>query len=1043
MAAHLRAIDAANVSSAIMADLGVETAAAGSRSRRVNELHELRSAIRSVDQLVSRAAAVVGLLQSLNRSAPRIHSVAQADSLAAAAGTVAVAADAQQSIEWLNSVAVQVSKVCGPNAPQECADLELALQSANWDSIVSAFRAIEVAREQQKQEREFNALIGRLEQAAPELGSLIRQTPNDIRWPQWLRSFEDAWAWRCAHTWSQNQHDRGRDAKLERKLDDLDRDVAVLTSRVAAEMSWQACLSRVTATQVQALQSYRDHIASVGKGTGRHAERFRASAREAMLAAQGAVPAWVLPLQQVLASIPPEQNSFDVVIVDEASQADITSLFLLWLAPRVIVVGDDKQCAPSEVASGSFDGIFDKLDAYLPDMPGYLRNGFTPRSSMFSLLRSRFGNLVRLREHFRSMPEIIEWSSSQFYRDAPLVPLRQFGADRLPPLRTTFVEDGVESGKYASLSNRPEAMAIANEVERCLQNPAYDRMSFGVVVLQGQAQVELIQSELLSRISADDWDDRRLRVGTPPDFQGDERNVVFLSLVVGPDQQIRALTSNADQRRFNVGASRAQDQLWLFHSRPAESLRPSDLRHSLLTYMQITSPKSATAMPSDVSDIDRHPAFESIFEQRLYLEIAARGYQVNPQVEINRHRIDLVVTGAATRIAIECDGDTWQSGEERSDFEFDRELELKRCGWVFLRVRESQYYLDPFAVLRELWAQFDERGIQPIAVPVHHQRADRVDWQPARLPIDDQPASGLDDSLKTSTVEQPSADERYEEPAAQASTEPLLAAQQRDSTGAIDRVLGKAHHTPDDLRAAVLEEAKVGPVTTAGLAVAMGEDRGVLRKALRELVRTGELERQPGPKRGAQYVLSQVAVDEHSYGADEPDQAVESTTIPAWEVMASAAVLELPTRTGSRIYEIVRTSPSTELNLAVALGISRAHVVAAAGELVAQGRLVATDVDGGRGYSIPQARREPSASAPQQLHERTIVVQQLSDAAVEASAALLMSASEIAPLTLTRAARLTRANKSEVQRILSMLETAGRLEAIRVDSEVAWVRAEA
>ena len=58
-----------------------------------------------------------------------------------------------------------------------------------------------------------------------------------------------------------------------------------------------------------------------------------------------------MPLQQVLASIPPVPGSFDVVIVDEASQADIANLFLLWLAPRVIVVGDDKQCAPAEIRS--------------------------------------------------------------------------------------------------------------------------------------------------------------------------------------------------------------------------------------------------------------------------------------------------------------------------------------------------------------------------------------------------------------------------------------------------------------------------------------------------------------------------------------------------------------------------------------------------------------------------------------------------------------------------------------------------------------------
>ena len=136
-----------------------------------------------------------------------------------------------------------------------------------------------------------------------------------------------------------DHHENRDDLQLDRDLDEVEQDIARLTAQLAAEKAWSACLDRTTAEQVQALHSYRDHVASIGKGTGRYAERYRAAAREAMQVAQGAVPAWVMPLQQVLASIPPEQNSFDVVIVDEASQADISSLFLLWLGFANHIIG--------------------------------------------------------------------------------------------------------------------------------------------------------------------------------------------------------------------------------------------------------------------------------------------------------------------------------------------------------------------------------------------------------------------------------------------------------------------------------------------------------------------------------------------------------------------------------------------------------------------------------------------------------------------------------------------------------------------------------
>ncbi|MFE0063008.1 hypothetical protein, partial [Streptomyces sp. NPDC059003] len=101
----------------------------------------------------------------------------------------------------------------------------------------------------------------------------------------------------------------------------------------------------MTQEQRSALQTYRTHMASLGKG--KNTRLFRAAARDAMSVAQDAVPAWVLPIPQVAEMVRARRDAFHVVIVDEASQAGMEALFLLWLAPRVIVVGDDKLCAPA------------------------------------------------------------------------------------------------------------------------------------------------------------------------------------------------------------------------------------------------------------------------------------------------------------------------------------------------------------------------------------------------------------------------------------------------------------------------------------------------------------------------------------------------------------------------------------------------------------------------------------------------------------------------------------------------------------------------
>lgn len=93
----------------------------------------------------------------------------------------------------------------------------------------------------------------------------------------------------------------------------------------------------------------------------------------------------------------------------------------------------------------------------------------------------------------------------------------------------------------------------------CFDDPAYEGKTFGVVVLQGSGQVQLIHNKLLERIDTSEWDQRKLRIGTPPDFQGDESEVIFLSMVIA--ERRSALTRLELQRRFNVAASRASDQM--------------------------------------------------------------------------------------------------------------------------------------------------------------------------------------------------------------------------------------------------------------------------------------------------------------------------------------------------------------------------------------------------------------------------------------------------------------------------------------------------
>ncbi len=620
--------------------------------------------------------------------------------------------DADTATAALRTTAERLSLAAAdPDAPPELTRAAAAVTARDPDAYAQALAELADAGRERAEQLACDALADRLRSAHPGLAALMADTVHAEEWPTRLSDWDGAWAWGRADTFFIQQRQPGREQQLEAELADTGARLRQETAQLAAAQAWGHCLRRMTATQAQALQAYEQHMRAVGKGTGRYASRFRTLAREAMREARDAVPAWIMPLDVVLETLAPVRDSFDVAIVDEASQASLEDLFLLWLAPRVIVVGDDKQCAPSQVRLGELEPIFAKLSSYLPELPGYLRDAYTPKSSLFDLLRTRFGAVIPLREHFRCMPEIIEYSSRQFYADEPLVPLRQFGGDRLPPLRTVRVHGAATEGSSTRLRNPVEAEAIVTQIEACVADPAYQGRTFGVVVLQGTGQVQLIHQLLLERVEPKEWDRRRLRVGTPPDFQGDERDVIFVSLVVA--EKRAAVTGTEWQRRYNVAASRAKDQLWLFHSVGPESLSATDLRASLLSYVLNPPPALAERVPEDVSADDPHPAFKALFDQRVFLRLRERGFHVSPSVEVNGRSIDLVVTGAKGRLAIGCDGQEWAGTEHQREADLDRERELKRAGWRFWRVRESEFGYDPDAALATLWQTLDRLDIRP------------------------------------------------------------------------------------------------------------------------------------------------------------------------------------------------------------------------------------------------------------------------------------------------------------------------------------------
>ena len=455
----------------------------------------------------------------------------------------------------------------------------------------------------------------------------------------------------------------------------------------------------------QALKGWKQTVQKIGKGTGKNTNIHKKNAKEKMLLCQKVVPAWIMPLNKVFDTLNPVENKFDIVIIDEASQSDISSLILLYMAKKIIIVGDDKQVSPSDVGVN-----IDKINMFRRKyIKGKVANDdlYGIRASLYSIVSTTF-QPISLREHFRSVPEIIGYSNKTSY-DNQILPLRDSNSTILKPAIIDYKVNGKRDEK--SKINRVEAETIVSLIEACLAMKEYKNSTFGVISLLGDEQAELIQDLIVKRIPATEIENHKILCGNSASFQGDERDIMFISLVDSSEENksLRLVgegVEGAIRKRYNVAISRAKDQLWIVHSIDKNNLKEGDLRKELFEYID-----SLKENVFDKTAIENITA--SDFENEVARHLLEKNYTIKQKWRVGSYDIDMVAIYDDKKIAIECDGKTLNHTEEEVIANLEEQEILERCGWEFIRVRASEYFRNPEKAIKDLIIQLDDKGVYP------------------------------------------------------------------------------------------------------------------------------------------------------------------------------------------------------------------------------------------------------------------------------------------------------------------------------------------
>ncbi|ATC63943.1 hypothetical protein CMV30_08245 [Nibricoccus aquaticus] len=583
--------------------------------------------------------------------------------------------------------------------------------------------------------------LATLSSTAPAWASALENRVQPHEAPQPPGDPRAAWIWRQLHDELEVRAAVSLDS-LQARIEQLSTELREVTTQLVEKQTWLHRLVKTGNPQKQALGAYaalRNKITKTGKGV-RDAEN-RAAARREMAVAKDAVPVWIMPLAEVAETFDPRTARFDVVIVDEASQCDPTSLFALYLGRQTIIVGDDEQVTPIAIGTHSED-VSKLVSIFLDGVPH--KELYDGETSVYELAQIAFGGVIRLTEHFRCAPDIIGFSNHLSYK-GEIQPLRESSA---VPLRPHVVPLHVPEGRArAGETNDAEAQTIASlicaahELPEFAKNDRGTPVSFGVVSLVGDKQAVKIDALLRRHLTPAAYKQRQILCGDAAQFQGDERDVMFLSVVDGPPANpplaIRQEgPKKVFKKRFNVAASRARNQMWVVHSLAHETdLQPGDYRRRLIEHAldpqgfepRIETPDAAT------------PGFE----EQVRRHLVARNFQVLSDYRAGACVLDLVVIGAnGRRLAVECDGSRFH-GPEQLEADMERQSVLERLGWKFVRIRSSLFFRDEESALVPLFRRLHELGIEPHPTSANNQPAPAADRSKSLVEKVTQRASAL------------------------------------------------------------------------------------------------------------------------------------------------------------------------------------------------------------------------------------------------------------------------------------------------------------
>lgn len=440
-------------------------------------------------------------------------------------------------------------------------------------------------------------------------------------------------------------------------------------------------------------------------------------------------PCWMMSPLTVSQFIESAKPVFDLVIFDEASQVlTEDAICAIMRGRQLIVVGDQKQLPPTSFFAKSLADDEDDED----NDEAQIESAESERTeSILKEMLSANMTARSLRWHYRSQHEsLIAFSNSEFY-GGQLITFPGTEKEHSDGVRFEYVADGIYD-YGGTRTNRREAERVVDVLIRLAQRRPDS--SLGVVALSG-AQQSAIREALANRFKAhpelavikdkldeDSSDDNAFFIKNLESVQGDERDIIALSIGYGRDKRgvvhhnFGPVNRKGGERRLNVAVTRARQYMVVVSSIKASDINPTSNVNvqAIRRYLDFAE-RGVSALkldPTSVSDTLDVPQFDSPFEQAVYDALSARGLQLITQVGCSGYRIDLAARDPEQPdryvLGIECDGRSYHSSKTARDRDRLRQAHLESLGWTLHRIWSSDWFANREREIEKTLRAFEE-----------------------------------------------------------------------------------------------------------------------------------------------------------------------------------------------------------------------------------------------------------------------------------------------------------------------------------------------